>query len=363
MNPEIKSEVEADASARIRLWEYVVDKAVLISLFAGWYSASIVFNYYNKQALRALPLPMTMTALQFGVGTIISLLSWGIGMVQRPKLTLELLKAVSVLASVHTLGNLFTNMSLGAVSVAFTHTIKAMEPFFSVVLSMMFLGEVPNPAVLATLVPIVGGVALASISEASFNWLGFLSAMGSNITFQSRNVLSKKLMLSESNHVGKAGSGEDTAGLGAINMFALITIASFIMLAPFSLALEGWMLLPSGLTLKGIVNQNVVIQQALIAAVSFHTYQQVSYMILSRVSPVTHSVGNCVKRVVVIVAAIILFSTPVSTQNALGTSIALGGVFAYGQVKQSKPTVAEDQYEESKQTELTSKQNEASCTL
>jgi hypothetical protein len=31
--------------------------------------------------------------------------------------------------------------------------------------------------------------------QASFNWFGFLSAMGSNVTFQSRNVLSKKLLI------------------------------------------------------------------------------------------------------------------------------------------------------------------------
>lgn len=52
------------------------------------------------------------------------------------------LGAILPLALVHTLGNLFTNMSLGKVAVSFTHTIKAMEPFFSVILSAMFLGEV-----------------------------------------------------------------------------------------------------------------------------------------------------------------------------------------------------------------------------
>lgn len=52
------------------------------------------------------------------------------------------LVAILPLAVVHVLGNLFTNMSLGKVAVSFTHTIKAMEPFFSVVLSAMFLGEV-----------------------------------------------------------------------------------------------------------------------------------------------------------------------------------------------------------------------------
>jgi len=52
------------------------------------------------------------------------------------------LAAILPLAIVHTMGNLFTNMSLGKVAVSFTHTIKAMEPFFSVLLSAIFLGEV-----------------------------------------------------------------------------------------------------------------------------------------------------------------------------------------------------------------------------
>jgi solute carrier family 35 protein E1 len=100
----------------------------------------------------------------------------------------EVIKGVLPLAVVHTLGNLLTNVSLGAVSVSFTHTIKArtacrtprtalpsraepprsraqaMEPFFSVLLSWAFLGSVPSAAMLATLAPIVGGVALASFS-------------------------------------------------------------------------------------------------------------------------------------------------------------------------------------------------------
>lgn len=47
-----------------------------------------------------------------------------------------------MLAVLHTMGNLLTNVSLGKVAVSFTHTIKAMEPFFTVVLAAMFLGEV-----------------------------------------------------------------------------------------------------------------------------------------------------------------------------------------------------------------------------
>ncbi|KAI7747421.1 hypothetical protein M8C21_014990, partial [Ambrosia artemisiifolia] len=63
----------------------------------------------------------------------------------------------------------------------------------------------------------------------------------------------------------------------------------------------------------------------------------IAYMILQRVSPVTHSVGNCVKRVVVIVASIFFFRTPISLTNSIGTGIALAGVFLYSQVKRIKP--------------------------
>lgn len=101
---------------------------------------------------------------------------------------------------------------------------------------------------------------------------------------------------------------------------------------------------------------------------------QVSYMILEKVSPVTHSVGNCVKRVVVIVSSVLFFQTPVSPINSLGkhsitlevytpivfdssfehrhhshflcdqwhalvagTGVALAGVFLYSRVRRIKP--------------------------
>jgi solute carrier family 35 protein E1 len=72
-----------------------------------------------------------------------------------------------------------------------------MEPFFSVMFSAIFLGDIPALPVLLTLLPIVGGVIMASLSEVTFNWTGFLAALFSNITFQSRNVLSKKFMISK----------------------------------------------------------------------------------------------------------------------------------------------------------------------
>jgi len=316
-NPTAAASAAADGSEQGSSSKYLV----LGALFAGWYLFNIWFNIFNKQVLKVFPFPITCTNLQFVVGSVLALLMWGLRLHKAPQVNKEVLVGILPLAVVHTLGNLLTNVSLGQVAVSFTHTIKAMEPFFSVALSAIFLGDIPSIPVLLTLIPIVGGVAAASLSEPTFNWGGFLSAMGSNLTFQSRNVLSKKLM------IGKRST------LDNINLFSIITIMSTFLLAPVTLFTEGFKFTNSSMTAMGIIDPTAIVMKALVAGMCFHAYQQVSYMILQRVSPVTHSIGNCIKRVIVIVVSVIVFANPVTAQNAVGTGIALLGVFAYSQAK------------------------------
>ncbi|KAM0894634.1 hypothetical protein ACQ4PT_024333 [Festuca glaucescens] len=227
-----------------------------------WYLLNIYFNIYNKLVLKAVPFPYTITTFQFLSGSFFITLMWLLNLHPKPRLSLQQYAKILPLAIIHVvMGNAFTNMSLGKVAVSFTHTIKAMEPFFSVLLSALFLGQAPSLLILGSLVPVVGGVVLASMTEVSFNWIGFWSAMASNVTNQSRNVFSKKLLADK----------------------------------------------------------------------------EVSYSLLARISPVTHSVANSVKRVVVIVSSVIFFRTPISPINAFGTAVALVGVFLYSQFKKAKP--------------------------
>ncbi|KAK6153299.1 hypothetical protein DH2020_012938 [Rehmannia glutinosa] len=239
------------------------DTLVLGTLFGLWYLFNIYFNIYNKQVLKAFHYPMTVTLVQFAVGTVLVTLMWTLNLYKRPKISGAQLVAILPLAVVHTLGNLFTNMSLGKVAVSFTHTIKAMEPFFSVVLSAMFLGEFPTLWVVSSLLPIVGGVALASMTEASFNWAGFWSAMASNLTNQSRNVLSKKFMVKKEE------------SLDNITLFSIITIMSLFLMAPTAIFMEGIKFTPSYLQAAG-VNVNQLYTRSLLAALCFHAYQQVT---------------------------------------------------------------------------------------
>ncbi|CAM0879814.1 unnamed protein product [Alopecurus aequalis] len=279
----------------------------------------------NLQVLQALPLPYTITAFQLGFGSLVILFMWAARLHPLPKLSTAQLARIAPLAAGHMLGTVFTNMSLGAVAVSFTHTVKASEPFFTVLLSAFFLGEWPSLLVLGSLVPIVGGVALASLTEVSFNWVGFWSAMASNLLNQTRNVLSKRLL-----------GGQEEESMDDINLFSLITVLSFLLSCPLMLLAEGVKFSPAYLQSTGLNLQELCVRAAL-AGLCFHGYQKISYMILARVSPVTHSVANCVKRVVVIVSSVLFFNTPISPVNALGTGAALGGVFLYSRLKKSKP--------------------------
>lgn len=59
----------------------------------------------------------------------------------------------------------------------FAHVLKSMEPAFTALFSGLLTGKWQHPAVYATLVPVMGGVAYASASELNFNMLQFVAAM------------------------------------------------------------------------------------------------------------------------------------------------------------------------------------------
>jgi len=294
------------------------------ALFAGWYYFSIAFNVYQKALLKAVPMPLTATFLELAIGSALVAASWGLGAKARPDVKTSMLKPIATLGMVHMLGNALTNVSLGKVAVSFTHTVKALEPVFSVGLSAIFLGNIPSLAMCASLVPIIAGVMIASATEVSFNMAGFLSAMGSNLTFQSRNVLSKFVM-----------TGDDMKKLDYVNLLGVLTIASTVFALPLALAFES-----SKMNVASIVAGGMPLAVAgknlFMAALCFQLYQQLSFMVLSRVNPVTHSVGNSLKRVAVIAASVIIFRNPVSTTNIIGTALAIFGVILYGRVKKQK---------------------------
>jgi len=75
-------------------------------------------------------------------------------------------------AVAHTIGHVAATVSMSKVAVSFTHIIKSAEPAFSVLVSRFLLGETFPVPVYLSLLPIIGGCALAAVTELNFNMVG-----------------------------------------------------------------------------------------------------------------------------------------------------------------------------------------------
>jgi len=148
--------------------------------------------------------------------------------------------------------------------------------------------------------------------------------MGSNLSSALRGILAKKTM--------GGGVGEN---MSEANLYAVLTILAFIAMVPISLAVESPAAvmacinsaLASGLTAKYLW------VQSLLAGAFYYLYNEVAFLALGRVNPVTHAVGNTIKRVVIIIASVIAFKTPISGLGIIGSSIAIVGTLLYSLAK------------------------------
>ncbi|KMZ63988.1 Glucose-6-phosphate/phosphate translocator 2, chloroplastic [Zostera marina] len=287
--------------------------------FATWWALNVVFNIYNKKVLNAFPYPWLTSTLSLAAGSLMMLISWGIRIVEPPKTDLDFWKALAPVAIAHTIGHVAATVSMSKVAVSFTHIIKSGEPAFSVLVSRFLLGDTFPTSVYLSLIPIIGGCSLAALTELNFNMIGFMGAMISNIAFVFRNIFSKKGM------TGKSVSG--------MNYYACLSMLSLLILTPFALAVEGPAMWAAGWKEAiSTIGPNFIWWVAA-QSVFYHLYNQVSYMSLDQISPLTFSIGNTMKRVSVIVSSIIIFSTPVQPINCLGAAIAILGTFIYSQAK------------------------------
>ncbi|XP_054776517.1 glucose-6-phosphate/phosphate translocator 2, chloroplastic-like [Prosopis cineraria] len=309
-------EISVDEEARVQ----AAQRLKIGLYFATWWALNVVFNIYNKKVLNAFPYPWLTSTLSLAAGSLMMLISWATRIAETPKVNLEFWKALFPVAVAHTIGHVAATVSMSKVAVSFTHIIKSGEPAFSVLVSRFLLGESFPMPVYLSLLPIIGGCALAAVTELNFNMIGFMGAMISNLAFVFRNIFSKKGM-----------KGMSVSGM---NYYACLSMMSLLILTPFAIAVEGPQMWAAGWqTAISQIGPNFVWWVAA-QSIFYHLYNQVSYMSLDQISPLTFSIGNTMKRISVIVSSIIIFRTPVQPVNALGAAIAVLGTFFYSQAKQ-----------------------------
>lgn len=315
----------AATKERTRSWGHVVQTIQLAGLFGVWYALNVLYNLDNKRALNMLPLPWIVSTYQLLFGWIFFVSAWAFGIRKMPRCHTRglFLKAIVPQGACHFMVHFgaVVSMSIGAVS--FTHIVKAGEPVLTAALSGLVLGQMFSWQTYASLLPVVGGVMLASVTELSFTWTSFLCAMISNLGSSTRSIFAKKVM-ADPRAVGD--------NLTPANMYALLTVVATLISIPLAIIFEGqdffsvWETSTNPET--GVSGWTILLKMSE-SALWYYTYNEVAYLCLERVNQVTHAVANTLKRVVIIVASILVFNTPVTPLGAIGSTVAIAGTLLY----------------------------------
>ena len=310
--------------------------------------SSALTNTSSKSILNVFPKPITLTLIQFAFVS-----SWCIFLAYLAHLFSPLQDAIpalkhgiryptrDVIATTLPLalfqigGHILSSTATEKIPVSLVHTIKGLSPLFTV-LAYRFVFHIHYPtATYLSLIPLTLGVILACSVEFSGNLFGILCAFGGALIFVTQNIFSKKLF-NEAARAEADGSSPSNQKLDKLNLLCYCSGLAFLLTLPIWLWTEGFPLLsstslmhpgtlspippskPSNLPLEFLFNG------------IFHFAQNIlAFVLLSLVSPVTYSVASLIKRVFVIVVAIIWFGSRTTPLQAGGIALTFIGLYLY----------------------------------
>ena len=299
------------------------DRARVGFLFGLWYLLSVVYSVKNKQAHMALALPNLIATAQLVVGSAIALFWWATKARAPPTLTAAALRTLLPIGLFHGVGHLTGVYATAAGSVSFVQVVKSGGPVWAAILSGLLLRQSVSRRVWLSMLPICGGIALASAKELAFVWSAFLAAAASDIALALRNVLSKASM-------NRPQAGNMTPQ----NSFYVFTCLSCLICLPIAAALEaGGAAAAWAAAAPTAADAAALLRLIAAGGLYFTAYSEVQFLALSNISPVTHAVGNTMRRVVIMLVTIAVFGTPVSVLGGVGSAIAIAGTYAYAATK------------------------------
>jgi len=297
----------------------------LILYFAFWFVGNYYYNITNKLALKAAGgaagFPMTIATLQLGVGCIYALFLWAAPDArERPAITWsDFFKTLPVgfaAAGAHA-ASVFA-LSAGAVS--FGQIVKAAEPAFAALIGTLFYGAHVSKAKWLCLIPVIGGVVLASMGELGFAWSALITAGIANVFAAVKANENKKLMSTD-------GLTERMGSVG--NQFALTMLNSFFFCSVLMFITEGKKLGEFATLVTSGGAGAVVLSNMFYSGLWFYFYNELATLTIKSTGAVTSSVANTAKRAVVILGVAVVLGESLSKEKLIGSMVCISGVFLY----------------------------------
>jgi solute carrier family 35 protein E1 len=221
--------------------------------------------------------------------------------------------------------------------VSLVHTIKGLSPLLTVMAyRLVFKIEYSIPTYLS-LIPLTFGVVLACSADFNANFIGLIMAFASAILFVTQNIVSKQIFNDAAASEKDGLPPTKFSKPDKLNLLYYSSGLAFLLTVPLWLYYEGFTLLGDFLSdasielsdRPGSFDHGRLIIEFLFNG-TFHFGQNiVAFVLLSMISPVTYSVASLIKRVFVIVFAIIWFGKPMTAVQGGGFLLTFVGLYLY----------------------------------
>ncbi|KEY64446.1 hypothetical protein S7711_05264 [Stachybotrys chartarum IBT 7711] len=329
----------------------------LVILCVLWYTSSALTNTSSKSILNAFERPATLTLVQFAFVSSLCIFSAWLASVfpsLRTKITAlkypirapsrEVLASTLPLAAFQIAGHLLSSTATAKIPVSLVHTIKGLSPLFTV-LAYRLIFDIRYPqATYLSLIPLTLGVMLACSGKSGFGgqMVGVIEALLATIIFVTQNIFSKKLF-NDAARAEADGHAATSKKLDKLNLLCYSSGMAFVLTVPIWFWSEGVDLLKDFLS-DGSLNlsnkpnsmDHGRLTLEFVFNGIFHFGQNIlAFILLSMVSPVTYSVASLIKRVFVIIIAIIWFRSPTTPLQAVGIGLTFIGLYLYDRTSES----------------------------
>ncbi|KAK4082037.1 Tpt phosphate/phosphoenolpyruvate translocator family protein [Purpureocillium lilacinum] len=329
----------------------------LVILCLSWYASSALTNTSSKSILIAFDKPATLTIVQFAfVSSSCMFLAWlatifpdlrnKIAVLRHPirKPSKDVILNTLPLAAFQIGGHLLSSTATAKIPVSLVHTIKGLSPLFTVLAYRIFYDIRYPQATYLSLIPLTVGVMLACSGKHSYEGqlTGVLQALLATLIFVTQNIVSKKIF----NEAAKAEAeapGVRSKKLDKLNLLCYSSGMAFLVTLPIWFWSEGIGLLGDFLSDGAVdlsnnplaMDHGRLTLEFIFNGVFHFSQNMLAFILLSMVSPVTYSVASLIKRVFVIVMAILWFRSPTTPVQAVGIALTFLGLYLYDRTSES----------------------------
>jgi len=215
--------------------------------------------------------------------------------------------------------------SIQGMSPSSVNLIRCLEPLASLGIGILVRGDAFSPEVVLTLVPVCGGVILASYMREGGNggtymstW-GVVLAMISNVCFSCRPYFTQRLQTNYTKSKKKGGTMDDVV------VFFYVSIIASTFIFPFVLCIEGSYIHASFVSYSSSSYGSDVLKSSL----TFAIYQFSQLKVMSSLNPLSFSVLTPVIKAFMIVACSLCFGEPLSFAILVGVGMTTGGGYLF----------------------------------